>query len=90
MDSSGYHSFLRSADGSSYTTIDYPKGTLTGNLGINDSGDIVGSYFSSLTGGQQHGFIATPTNSTVPEPASFLLCLAGIAGIACFRRRQRT
>jgi len=81
MDSSGYHSFLRSADGSSYTTIDYPKGTLTGNLGINDSGDIVGSYFSSLTGGQQHGFIATPTNSTVPE--------SGILALPGWNRRDR-
>jgi uncharacterized membrane protein len=89
-DSSGFHSFIRSADGSSFMTIDYPSGFVTMARGINDNGDIVGSYETSLTAGQQLGFIATPASSTVPEPASLSLFLAGLAGIACFRRRQRT
>ena len=89
-DSSGFHSFIRSADGSMYTTIDYPTGFVTNARGINDNGDIVGSYETSLTAGQMRGFIATPESSTVPEPESFALFLAGLTGIACVRRRQRT
>jgi len=88
-DSSGFHSFIRSADGSMYTTIDYPSGFVTNARGINDNGEIVGSYITSLTAGQMLGFIATPESSTVPEPASFALFVAGLAGIACFHRRQR-
>jgi uncharacterized membrane protein len=88
-DSSGLHSFIRSADGSMYMTIDDPNGVATEIFGVNDSGDIVGFYTTSLTGGHQLGFIATPESSTVPEPASFALCLIGLAGIACFHHRQR-
>jgi uncharacterized membrane protein len=37
-----------------YTTIDYPGATVTSAFGINDSGDIVGSYKDTL--GIEHGF----------------------------------
>jgi hypothetical protein len=89
-DSSGVqHSFIRSADGSTYMTIDDPSGVLTTIAGINDSGEIVGQYFTSLTSGQMNGFIGTPTSpETVPEPTSYALCLAGLAAIACARRRS--
>lgn len=89
-DSSGFHSFIRSSDGSMYTTVDYPSGFVTDARGINDNGDIVGSYVTSLTAGQMLGFIATPESSTVPEPASLCLFLAGLAAFACVRRRQRS
>jgi len=84
------HSFIRSADGSTYLTIDDPSGFDTSIEGINDSGDIVGSYFTSLTSGQMSSFIATPTIAeTVPEPMSFALSLAGLAAIACAKRLFR-
>ena len=86
-DNSGMHSFVRSADGSTYMTIDDPSGFETSIFGINDSGEIVGSYFTSLSSGEMSGFIGTPTSSeTVPEPTSYGLCLAGLAAIACARR----
>lgn len=89
-DSSGMHSFIRSADGSTYTTIDDPSGVETSIYGINDSGEIVGQYFTSLTSGEMSGFIGTPASSqTVPEPRSYALCLAGLAAIACARRLSR-
>jgi hypothetical protein len=88
-DSSGVHSFVRSADGSTYMTIDDPSGFDTSIFGINDSGEIVGWYLTSLTSGQMSGFIGTPVSSqTVPEPTSYALCLAGLAAIACVKRRS--
>jgi uncharacterized membrane protein len=90
-DSSGMHSFIRSADGSTYMTIDDPNGVDTSIYGINDSGEIVGQYFTSLTSGQMNGFIGTPASSdTVPEPVSYALCLAGLAAIACLRLLSRS
>jgi hypothetical protein len=49
------HGFIRSADGSSYTTIDFPgaKVTATDVFGINDLGDVVGTYYD----GSGHAFI---------------------------------
>jgi len=89
-DNSGIHSFIRSADGSTYLTIDDPSGFQTTIEGINDSGDIVGWYFTSLTAGQMSGFIATPTIAgTVPEPMSFALSLAGLAAMVCAKRLFR-
>ena len=85
QDSFGYHSFIRSADGSTFLTIDYPGGSRTSISGTNDSGDIVGSYYNASTAGMQLGFIGTPV--TIPEPASFALCLASLTTFAWVRRR---
>jgi hypothetical protein len=49
------HGFLYS--GGSYTTIDNPVAIGTLAVGINNAGQIVGSYFDS--GGGDHGFLAT-------------------------------
>ena len=48
--------------------------------GLNDSDQIVGTYLGSAG---DHGFLATP----VPEPASFVLLAAGLAGLGFLRRR---
>ena len=86
-DSSGQHSFIRSADGSTYMTIDYPGGFFTTTRGINDSGELVGFYTTSLTGERRSGFIAEP--ATVPEPLSFALCLSGLGIQFVLRNRLR-
>jgi hypothetical protein len=55
------HGFLYS--GGSYTTIDPPGRTGISIAGINDIGQIVGSY-NDPSG--QHGFIATPNSAPPP------------------------
>jgi probable HAF family extracellular repeat protein len=50
------HGFL--LDNGTYTTLDVPGSTSTQAWGINDSGEIVGTYADA--GGGQHGFLATP------------------------------
>lgn len=58
VNSTGEHGFIRSADGSTYTTIDVPGATATIVFGINNLGDVVGDY--SLAGSSQiHEFIRT-------------------------------
>ena len=89
QDASGYHSFIRSADGSTYITLDVPSGFNTTARGINDNGDIVGSYLTSLTQGSQMGFIAVPEASEIPEPATLTLLLAGFAVITNARHRRK-
>ena len=55
------HGFLRSIDGSTYTTIDDPLGVRgTAITDINAAGDLVGFYYDSSR--NQHAFIATPAN----------------------------
>ncbi|MGA2402144.1 MAG: carboxypeptidase regulatory-like domain-containing protein [Syntrophobacteraceae bacterium] len=51
------HGFVRSADGSTFTTIDYPSSYGTTKVqGINNSGQVTGYYLNN----GNHGFIATP------------------------------
>ena len=59
-DGSGFHGFVRSADGKSFTTLDDPAGVFgtTAGTGINARGQIVGIY--SDASGNVHGFVATP------------------------------
>ena len=86
--SSGFHSFIRSADGSSYTTFDDPDGFYTAARGINDNGEIVGSFVTSLRGGRLNGFIATPAAADVPEPVSLEFLLVGIAAMIAGKLRN--
>jgi hypothetical protein len=49
------HGFIRSADGSSYTTVDFPGSNVSSTdvFGINDRGDVAGTYYD----GALHPFI---------------------------------
>ncbi|MDD5580644.1 MAG: DUF3466 family protein [Methylobacter sp.] len=83
-DSTGTHGFLY--DGSTYIALNDPNATNgTFASGINNKGQIVGSYgvIGDPNGIESHGFIATP--SAVPIPAAvWLFCsaLIGFSGIS--------
>jgi uncharacterized membrane protein len=64
--------------------IAFPGAALTSVSGINDRGQIVGSYYTGDDEFNQFGFLATP----VPEPATFALVLAGLAWLS-MRKRSR-
>ena len=55
-DSSATHAFLY--DGNTFTTFDVPGAQWTGFIGINNLGQIVGTYMDSSD--KSHGLIATP------------------------------
>ena len=57
IDSTGIHGYLLDKDGS-FTTIDVPGTNVTIALGINPSGQIVGTFADSS--GVVHGFLASP------------------------------
>jgi probable HAF family extracellular repeat protein len=66
-----------------YTTIDVPGSIgATGIYGINNAGQIVGTFIDNDRG---FGFLGTP----VPEPASALLLTFGLAAIAIGVRLRR-
>jgi len=48
------HGFIRSADGLTYTTIDYPSASGTNAYGINNSGQVTGTC---VYGAGNHGFV---------------------------------
>ena len=79
-DSSGTHGTLY--DGSTWHTLDHLGATDTYLFGI-DGTNMVGSYTDSSG---NHGFMVTAT-SPVPEPATLLLALVGLALLP--RRRRR-
>jgi uncharacterized membrane protein len=72
------HGFLLS--NGVFTTLDYPGATDTVALGINDKGQIVGTY-----DGFSYGFLAHPS----PEPTSLTLLGIGGAGLMAYRWRRR-
>jgi probable HAF family extracellular repeat protein len=77
------HGFVYS-DGT-YTSFDVPGSIATVAFGINDFGQIVGYYVDSAD--NQHGFLATPTQAPVPEPATLLLAIGtlGVIGWVWWR-----
>jgi uncharacterized protein (TIGR03437 family) len=67
QDSAGWHSFLRSSDGVTYTVISIPGASQTTATGINNLGQVVGSY---TVGSGGHGFLrgADGTFTTLDAP----------------------
>lgn len=63
--------------------LSLPEGSVTWASGINDFGEITGSWQSSAAG-QEFAFVATP----VPEPGTLVLLATGIIGAAGAWRRQ--
>jgi hypothetical protein len=69
-------------DGGTWTPFNDPLGVEgTYLFGINDEGDIVGTYLDAQ--GNEHAFVATPT----PEPAALALFATGLVGLGFVRRR---
>jgi hypothetical protein len=68
----GWHGFVRSSDGSTFTTFDYPGNVgFTLAHGINDSGQIVGSYPFDAAGS---GFLRSSDGGTftsIDDPSAF-------------------
>jgi hypothetical protein len=88
-----YHGFLFQSG--SFTTIDDPQALATGGTeiyGINNLGQIVGNYTCSTCGDNYQGFFASANASSVPEPATWSLFLAGMLVVSFVHRargRQR-
>ena len=84
-DGTTFHGFLWSG-GNNFTTIDFPGANYTVLRAINDGGVIVGSFFYESN--NVHGFLAFPlAESSIPEPGSVVLTLAGLAGFIAIRKR---
>jgi probable HAF family extracellular repeat protein len=67
-----------------FTPINFPGSQETLVFGINNAGQIVGTFFDSSNRG--HGFIATP----IPEATSMLLVVLGLAFVAIWTRLRRS
>jgi PEP-CTERM motif len=79
------HGILFDSLTDTFTILDPPGSTSTTLNGINDAGDVVGFFVD--TTGNTDGALGTP----VPEPATWLMILAGFAGLGCvgLRRSRR-
>jgi probable HAF family extracellular repeat protein len=80
-DASGFqHGFV--FQNGSFSTVDRPGFLATDVIGINNAGDLVGEADSI-------GFLATPSNSVLPEPSSLAAVAVGAAVLLVgVRRRQ--
>lgn len=75
-DSTGIHAFVETMG--SFATFGQAGSGDTEASGINDAGQVTGTYYT--TG--PHGFLATPTALSVPEPASVFLLGLEVALLA--------
>jgi hypothetical protein len=78
------HGILYNSLTKMFTILDPPGSTSTTLNGLNDAGDVVGFFVDAA--GNTDGALGTP----VPEPAAWLMILAGFAGLGClgFRRSR--
>lgn len=85
---SGYNSFLsRYLEGGTYTVAvgRYRFYEDEARTGFMDTSDMAGTLSVTSTRG-----IATASMATVPEPSTYALLAAGLAGLAAAHRRRRT
>ena len=68
--------------------LEFPGASYTIVSGINNEGQIVGTYADYSQSVYQHGFIATPL--ATPEPASLLLVGVGLGLVAAWRHKRCT
>ena len=69
------HGILYNSLTNMFTMLDPPGSTATTLNGLNDAGDVVGFFVDAA--GNTDGTLGTP----VPEPATWLMILAGFAGL---------
>jgi hypothetical protein len=82
-DPAGYGSVVYDAPTGTLSPIAVPGATRTYARGINNRGQIAGTYYD---GAGSHAFIATPT--TVPEPSAGALVAAGAGVLGALARRR--
>lgn len=85
FDGTGRHGCIY--DGAGYTVVDLEGLPGVALQGLNDRGQLIGSYLTP-TGGSR-GFIATP-RAEVPEPGSIPLMLSALPAALSLRKRHRT
>jgi hypothetical protein len=76
------HGILFDSLTDAFTVLDPPGSTSTTLNGLNDAGDVVGFFVDAA--GNTDGTLGTP----VPEPTTWLMILAGFAGLGCLSLRR--
>jgi hypothetical protein len=74
-----------------YTTLTPPNSDRSEAYGINDKGDVVGSYYGPSGNIGANGLVYGFTATAVPEPASVILLAGGLGfmfAAAAFARGQ--
>ena len=61
-----------------YSTLDYPGAVGTSIIGINNSGEMIGSY---STGQNSFSFLHSDTALSTPEPSTWAMMLIGFVGL---------
>jgi PEP-CTERM motif len=79
------HGIIYNIATKAFTILDPAGSTATTLNGLNDAGEVVGFFVDAA--GNTDGLLGTP----VPEPATWLMILAGFAGLGCvgLRRSRR-